>query len=294
MISKFFGQFLLEKGAISSEDLIKALEYQKENHQRFGSYALRMGYLTVEQLNELYRLQLQKSEKIGELAIQKGYLTPQQVEEILQRQRNDHLMLGEILVKLKFIEREKLYSLLDEYHRITHSEETHLSIENFKEEPLLLYVVELFSGLVYRFAQMKIKPQIPSKVSSINAPYSFAVTRLISRQKPIRVLFGAEEEFCKTLAKGFYGENFDLNEKALQDAMEEFINILCGNFLGKSAQLGKTWDLDPPLTIQKGENIIPYYGEYFLQVSFLTPENKAQLYFDIGEEHGTPAKEKNL
>jgi hypothetical protein len=294
MIVKFLGQFLLEKGAITKEDLIRALDYQKENHQRFGTYALRMGYLTVEQLNELYRLQIQKPEKIGELAIQKGYLSHQQVEEILQRQRNDHLMLGEILVKLKIIEREKLYLYLDEYHRITQSENTHLSIENFKEEPLLLYLVELFVSLVYRFSQKRVKPQIPSKINTIEIPLSFAVTRLVSRVKPIRILFGAEKELKTALAKGFFGEDFQINDKALDDAMEEFINILCGNFLGKAVQMGKTWDLEPPLTIQSGEVIIPYYGEYFLEVPFYTPENKCFLYFDIGEEHGASKKEKNL
>lgn len=294
MIAKFLGQFLLEKGVITKEDLLKALEHQRENHQRFGSYALRMGYLKVEQLNELYRLQMQKSEKIGELAIQKGYLSHQQVEEILKRQRNDHLMLGEILVKLKMIDREKLYLYLDEYHKLTQSEDSHLSIENFKEEPILLYIVELFISLIYRFTQKKVKSQIPTRVNSIQAPFSFAVTRLVSRTKPIRVLFGAEEEFRVIIAKGFFGEDFQINEKALDDAMEEFVNILCGNFLGKAAQMGKSWELDPPLTINKSEIIIPYYSEYFIEVPFLTPELKCYLYFDIGENHGTSKKEKDL
>lgn len=294
MIVKFFGQFLLEKGAISKEDLLRALEYQKENHQRFGSYALRMGYLTVEQLNELYRLQLQKLEKIGQLAVEKGFLTHQQVEEILKRQRNDHLLLGEILVKLKILDREKLYIYLDEYHKITQTEEVHLSVENFKEEPILLYLVELFISLIERFAQKKIKPHIPQRINSFQANYSFAVTRLVSRAKPIRVLFGAEEEIRRAIARGFFGEDFEINEKTLDDAMEEFVNILCGNFLGKAAQMGKSWELDPPLTIKKGDSIIPYYGEYFIEVSFITPELKCFLYFDIGEEHGTGQKEKNL
>lgn len=294
MIVKFLGQFLLEKGAITKDDLIKALEYQKENHQRFGSYALRMGYLNVEQLNELYRLQLQRSEKIGELAVEKGYLTHQQVEEILKRQRNDHLLLGEILVKLKIIDREKLYLYLDEFHKITQGEEIHLSMENFKEEPILLYLVELFISLIYRFTQKKIKPHIPQRINCFQAGYSFAVTRLVSRTKPIRVLFGAEEAFRTFIAKGFFGEDYEINEQALEDAMEEFINILCGNFLGKAAQMGKSWELDPPLTIKKGESIIPYYGEYFIEISFITPENKCFLYFDVGEEHGSSKKEKNL
>lgn len=294
MIAKFLGQFLLEKGAITKEDLLKALDYQKENHQRFGSYALRMGYLSVEQLNELYRLQMHRPDKIGELAIQKGYLNRQQVEEILKRQRNDHLMLGEILVKLKIVDREKLYIYLDEYHKITQSEDTHLSIDNFKEEPILLYLIELFVSLVFRVTGKKVKSQIPSRINTIQAPFPFAVTRLVSRTKPIRVLFGAEEEIRILIAKGFFGENYEINEKSLEDSMEEFINILCGNFLGKAAQMGKTWELDPPLTIHKGEIIIPYYGEYFLEVPFVTPELKCYLYFDIGENHGASKKEKNL
>ena len=50
MSAKFFGQFLLEKGRISSQQLVDALEYQKSVTQPIAVLALESGMLTADQV----------------------------------------------------------------------------------------------------------------------------------------------------------------------------------------------------------------------------------------------------
>ena len=285
MIAKFFGQFLLERGALTGGELLQAVEHQRSMHQKFGSYALRFGYLTLDQINELHREQIYRPEKIGELAVGRGFLTREQVEEILLRQKNDHLLLGEAIVKLGFMEREQLYLHLDEYHRLTMAEDLHISLDHFPEEPVLLKLCELFVGLLARNFDFKAKPMVPQHQPQVRFDHPAAIVRLDNRRKPIRVILGAPPPVARAIAGKFFGDGTPLDDKADREAVEEFLNVLCGNFIGKASQLGRFWELEAPLTHPAGEDILPLYGEQLIRVPFVTPDHTLDLVFDVGGAH---------
>jgi hypothetical protein len=282
MIAKFFGQFLLERGAITGDQLLQAVEHQRSMHQKFGSYALRFGYLTLDQINELHREQIYRPERIGELALARGFLTREQVNEILLRQKNDHLLLGEAIVKLGFMERERLYLHLDEYHRLTLAEDLHIAMDHFPEEPVLLKMCELFAGLLARFLDLKAKPAVPVRQPHVRYGFPIAVVRLANRRKPIRVVLAAPPAMARAIAGHFFGGQGPLDEKSDREAAEEFLNVLCGNFIGKASQLGRFWELEAPLTHPAGEELLPLYGEQLIRVPFATPDDTLDLVFDVG------------
>jgi hypothetical protein len=296
MIAKFFGQYLLEKGVITGDQLLQAVEYQKSLHHKFGSYALRFNYLTLNQINELHREQLKdrRAEKIGELAVEKGYLAREQVDEIIMRQKNDHLLLGEAIVRLGFMEREKLYLYLDEYHRMTMAEDMHISMEHFPEEPLLLKLCELFIGLLQRMADIKVKPQVPVRKAQVRCPDPVALARLGSRRKPIRVLLTAPPGPTRQITARYFGDDAAPTPELMKSAMEEFLNVLCGNFVGVAAQMGKSWELEAPLTHPAGEEIIPLYGDCLVLVPFSTPDETIHLFFDVGGRNAAEAKKETV
>jgi hypothetical protein len=285
MIAKFFGQFLLERGALTGDQLLQAVEHQRAMHQKFGSYALRFGYLTLDQINELHREQIYRSEKIGELAVARGFLTKEQVAEILLRQKNDHLLLGEAIVKLGFMDREGLYLRLDEYHRLTMAEDLHIAMDHFPEEPVLLKLCELLAGLLSRFFDLKAKPLMPMRQPQVRYEYSCAVARLANRRKPIRVVLAAPPAVSRAIAGHFFGTQGPLDEKSAKEAVEEFLNVLCGNFIGKASQMGRFWELEAPLTHPPGEPILPLYGDQLIRIPFATPDHTIDLVFDVGGAH---------
>ena len=289
MIAKFFGQFLLERGALTGEQLLQAVEHQHSQHQKFGSYALRFGYLTLDEINGLHREQIYRPEKIGDLAIAKGFLTREQVAEILLRQKNDHLLLGEAIVKLGFMEREQLYLHLDEYHRLTLAEDLHMAMDHFPEEPVLLKLCELFVGLLGRLYDLKAKPLVPQHQPQVRYGHPCAVARLANRRKPIRVIVAVPPTLARAIAMKFFGDGQPLDEKTDREAVEEFLNVLCGNFIGKASQLGRFWELEAPLTHPAGEEILPLYGEQLIRVPFVTPDNSLDLVFDVGSAHAHEA-----
>ena len=79
MIAKFFGQFLLEHGALTSGQILKAVEHQREFHHKFGAIAARFGidhYCAI-------ALNPKEHDLLSLLLSQPGHLFPR--EEIVQK-----------------------------------------------------------------------------------------------------------------------------------------------------------------------------------------------------------------
>ena len=66
MSARFFGQYLLEKGRITSQQLLTALEFQKSISLPIGTLAMERGWLTAAQINEIIAQQKRKTLRFGE------------------------------------------------------------------------------------------------------------------------------------------------------------------------------------------------------------------------------------
>ena len=54
MYSQYFGNYLLNKGLISPEQLTDALEYQRSVRLKLGVIAVNAGYMTPSQVEEIH------------------------------------------------------------------------------------------------------------------------------------------------------------------------------------------------------------------------------------------------
>ena len=99
MAVRFFGQFLLENGAINAEQLLAALSYQEKTNLKFGDTAIQLDLLDKGQLAKILALQRSQDLRTGEAGVKLGVLTPAQVDQVLRAQKNSHVMIGEALVK---------------------------------------------------------------------------------------------------------------------------------------------------------------------------------------------------
>lgn len=118
MSTRFFGQYLLEKGRINSQQLLTALEFQKTILMPIRVMAMERGWLGAAQIKELLELQKSKPLRFGELAVTSGYLTQAQVDELPQVQESSHrVRLGEALVVKGFITMEVLARERKEYNK---------------------------------------------------------------------------------------------------------------------------------------------------------------------------------
>ena len=63
MSTRFFGQYLLEKGRITSQQLLDALESQNDITAPIGAMALEQGLLTPAQIRQVVDQQRKKNQR---------------------------------------------------------------------------------------------------------------------------------------------------------------------------------------------------------------------------------------
>ncbi len=83
-IHNFFGNYLLEKDIITTEQLLDALQEQSKVHLKLGTLAIHEGYMTAGEVDNIIIMQTHQDKKFGELAIEEGYLTEEQVNALFR------------------------------------------------------------------------------------------------------------------------------------------------------------------------------------------------------------------
>ncbi len=141
MYAQFFGNYLLSRGIVTKEQLIRAMQEKSSAHIKIGTLAIHAGYMTANEVDRVIILQTHQDKRFGELAVSQGYLTEQQVIELLRAQTPDFLLLGQFLVDDGIFTIEEFQDIIIDYQSeseiddFSYSDETidqiHRMIENF-------------------------------------------------------------------------------------------------------------------------------------------------------------------
>ncbi len=249
MAVKFFGQFLVEKGAVSRVDLLKAIDLQDKTNLKFGEMVVEMGLMTTLQIAKVHHAQRGEDLQFGDMAVKLGFLTAEQVQQVLTRQRNNHLYIGEALIKVGALSNARLDSYLSEFKQdqsayISEKIEIPAGVQH---QPIWEMVADLTYKMLSRVANLYFRAgpctlidQLPSRPIIAEMGFSGEVSA--------RYLLSATENSRKLMAKAILDETSVDNEsvEVLDDSVMEFVNIVCGNIVAKAAQTGHSIDISPP------------------------------------------------
>lgn len=243
---KFFGQYLLEKGVISKEQLLDAVAFQEKQNIKIGVYAMRKGYINKEQLENILREQKNSDLKFGEIAIKMRYLTAEQVNEIITKQQNDHVYLGTALVMKGYMRKDVLDKELQEYQR---EQMEYTPLRSFPakidNEADLIYLVELIERLLLRIADLKVKRGDILRKKGVFQKGEYGIYVAFRGSISVTLLFNFAEVVALKVTEKLMGEPSDEDE-VIKDALQEFVNIVSGNIAAKLAQEGKTVEFSVP------------------------------------------------
>ena len=115
MFVQFFGGFLLNKGVVSTDQLIDALKKESTAHIQLGTLAMHASLMTAEQIEDIRIAQTHTDKRFGEWCVDKGYLTEEQVNELLATQYPKYLLLGQILEEQGVFDQATFHELVKEY-----------------------------------------------------------------------------------------------------------------------------------------------------------------------------------
>lgn len=260
MAVKFFGQFLVEKGVVSRDGLLKAIELQEQKNLKLGEMALAMGYVTQKEIDRAHNAQLSKDMKLGDLLVEMGILTLERLGEVVARQKETHLYIGEALVQVGAMNSAQLRQYLDEFKAdqaryVTDRIELPAGIPNSR---IWEMTADLTCKMITRVLDIQFRAEKCRTVDSLGANFMMAAMDL-SGDVQARYLISVSQGLQKRVARAILREESVENEPAevLEDTVMEFVNVVCGNVAAKASQMGAIIDINPPVAIHPPATGLP-------------------------------------
>ncbi len=249
MSIKFFGQFLLEKGVITAEQLLAAVKVQQKKNLRFGDYARAKGQLTDNDIARLHAEQKRTDIMIGELAVKLKMLDQKQVDELLTMQENDRLFIGEALRQNGYISRDVLNRELDLFREDQRRYVPGvISVPaGFRDAESIKILADLTRKMLHRIAQLETKAGMGEMFNG-EPMKNFAVVSIsLSGGVDYEFVLSAPRKVAIAMASGFIGGDASGEpDDILADGVKEFCNITCGSVMARMAQKGKQVKITPP------------------------------------------------
>lgn len=266
MYAQFFGNFLLTKHAITTEQFLEAAETLRLERFKIGNLAMHAGYMTPEDVDAIVVMQTHNNLRFGELAVQEGYLTEDQLQALLDMQIPDYMLFGQILVDQGSLTSLAFKQLLNEYQRdnsidksslleqnremfeelmrdcLIETEKKHIDHEFPKE--LFDYLNLLFNNLLRFIGEdfTILKPCLCTDYTPV-----YCVSQTISGRYEITSYFDTDPEAAIVFASRYTGDEFDAFDEYVKASLEDFLNLHNGLYnVNVSNESSIELSLSPP------------------------------------------------
>lgn len=282
MYTQVFGNYLLNTGMVTTEQLLSAISTQSSAHVNLGTLAIHKGYMTASEAERIFILQTHQDKRFGELAVEEGYLTQEQVAELLQSQVPGFVLLGQVLIDQGILTATQMQNIVTDYcseFEIDDLEEYeeqsdlvhHLLADiDSEEEDTKKYINEylllLFNNLI-RFIGDDFTPLNVIKISevpterctsqSLNCP-AFHVDSALDMEPAAAIEF----------ASRYAHDEFTEFDEYVRASMEDFLNLHNGLFVvNMSNDFSMEVMLDPPV-VQDDSLFSPGESTYIFPIMF--------------------------
>lgn len=285
MNPRFFGQYLLERGRITSEQLVAALEQQKSVQTPIGMLALERSLLTVEQIKQILVEQKKTGLRFGEQAVALGMLTQPQVDELLQDQEVSHrVRLGEVLVARGYLTLEVMEKELKEYKK----EEEKISSEVADAFGKLLHknLVKTFTDLMIlmltQFAKQDIKIERCEMGKDKVRLFRWVISQKIAGSNvEFKYLLSVPAKLLLQMASTMLDDNIKTADELALDATKEFVNIANGNACARLSENGMSLNMLPPEVYETTTKPYTLQTNEVVCVHLVSPDSKLEVAFEF-------------
>jgi CheY-specific phosphatase CheX len=284
MSAKFFGQYLLEKGRITSQQLVDALEYQKSITAPIGALALDQGLLTVDQIKLILGRQLKNEKRFGELAVSLGLLTQARVDELIQTQSSHKLLLGEALMVKGYISVETLERELKEYKKEEDKLSTQLNatFNTIGNKQIVKTFTDLMVMMFNNFGQQDIKVEQCEMGKENIRLFRWVISQKIAGENvEFNCLLSVPPKLLLQMASTMLDENISTADELALDATKEFVNIANGNACAKLSENGVALTMLPPEVYETTTKPYTVQAQNVVCVHLACPDSKLEVAFEF-------------
>ena len=245
MYTQFFGNFLLSRGVVTSEQLINAIKEESTTHIKLGTLAIHAGYMTASEADNIIIMQTHEDKRFGELAVQGGYMTEEQVNSLLKMQKPDYLLLGQILIEQGILTNTDFENLIVDYQSeyeiydldmatekkevVTNMLKNYCSFSNHPQaDKAIHYLYLLFNNLV-RFIGEDFTTLNP--IPCPEYPTNYCISQKTHNDTlSMTSALDIDPNTAVAFASRYAGETFDSFDEYAKASIEDFLNLHNGLF----------------------------------------------------------------
>jgi len=278
MAVKLFGQFLLDQGLVTREDLLLAISLQEQRSPRLGDLSLAAahldevkgrGRLTLRDLAVAIE-HLQRADvsgalgmafpaqlTLGDLLTDLEIMTRNQLNAVISNHSTRYLDLGQALVVVGAISDDQLRASRQEFNRdqARYTAERVALPFDIVNRPGWEVAAGLTRQMIFEVFNRPSSPCTCREITSADANFMMAAMDL-SGDLEGRYIISVSQKLQQAVARVMLeGEQLEGDaEELLEDAVKEFLNVVCGNLVAKYSQLGKVVNISPPVTLTTGND----------------------------------------
>ena len=250
MFSQSFGNFILNKGYLTKNQVLEALSIERETHVKIGVLAVNSGKISAEQVEQIHLFQQSTDKRFGEIAIEKGYITQQELDDMLSQQKS-HIALMQAIIDLGFMDLKKIDKIFTEYtneNEITNDGDKILEniIKEVVEDNDTHYnYLYLMIRNINRFLDSLVVID-KSDLPEINLSVQQNITGAINISTNLVLNSEATEKMV---------EKFSIQGLEIDDCeiVQEYLNLVNGLYLVNLSDNGYECQMQAPITIDKAQ-----------------------------------------
>ncbi|MBN2143214.1 MAG: chemotaxis protein CheX [Candidatus Aureabacteria bacterium] len=282
---KYFGQFLLEKGHITRDQLLEALKYQKSVNVKLGTLAIDKQYMTGAQVEDVLKTQRIENRPFGEISVAKKYLTRDQLNEILAVQKADRILLGQSLVEKGALSWEQLETYLksykDEQEKADKEVMSALSGIPERYKGVVNSVISITQSMLIRMIDENGKVSgCAERIPEVSCA-DYMVYQKITGDFNGIIGFALRSTTLTLFASRMLKREILSVDEYSKDGVKEFLNIIVGHLCSALSNEGKVTESTPPECVLYDEFISLYDNAEEISVSILMTEDEFEVYFFI-------------
>lgn len=286
VVGNFFGQYLLQKGIISKEQLLRILEIQGEVNRKIGQLAIEEGLLLPEHIDNILKVQKRINKYFGQLAIQMGILSEEKLAHLLRRQRERYIEIEDIIIRENMLPKEVLKKELELFKTLEEGDQGVFNMRWVSKHIQQGFIYETFIEqtlkLVMRLAGMFVMEGECTFERKEFHSHGVFIKISVSGDSHWSYFLNMSQNLANQIATAMLetdaantGENGNLNI----EAATEFVNIVCGNAIGKLDGKGIKLEITPPTTqlMSTDQKFSFKSNEQVLCIPILVPEGDLEL-----------------
>jgi CheY-specific phosphatase CheX len=285
MSSRFFGQYLIQRGRITSQQLFSALQTQKGVAAPIGILALERNWLAADQIKTVLAAQQNSNYRFGELAVSAGLLTQEQVNDLLKSQDHSHrVLLGNALLSKGYLTIDTLQKEFKAYEEAEEELAAELTrtFDRLRHKDVVQTFTDLMIIMFTRFAKEELKIERCELGKEQIRVFRWMLSQQINGPGiefncvlfvPPKVMF--------QMASTMLDEPInDPNDLALE-ASKEFMSIATGNACARLLRTGLALELHAPEICETTSAPFRLDGDEIVCIHMASPSSSFDMAFSF-------------